>query len=255
MAKAMYIGVDNVARKVKKLYIGVDGVARKVKKGYIGVNGVARLFYSSGLPLSSLPHGALVRINENSSPVPFYLAKHDYESGLNGSGRTLMVRKDSYGKQAWHRSASFTKYANSAMNTHLTTTYFALLDSAVQSAIGTTKFYYTSSADTTSVGTLSRSVFLLSATEFGGVDTSPTGMYTFNVEGSTLPIASLLAVDYQWTRSPRTGASQPIYVTVGGKVGSNGSQSAQNHRPAFTLPSTLLVDPEPNADGSYTLLV
>ena len=49
MAKNIYIGVNNVSRKVKKMYIGVNGVARKVKKGYIGVNGVARQFYSSRL--------------------------------------------------------------------------------------------------------------------------------------------------------------------------------------------------------------
>lgn len=48
MAKKMYIGANNVARKVKKQYIGVDGKARKVKKGYIGVGGVARPFFSGG---------------------------------------------------------------------------------------------------------------------------------------------------------------------------------------------------------------
>ena len=48
MTKAIYTGVGDTARKVKKLYIGIDGKARKVKKAYIGVNGVARLFYSSG---------------------------------------------------------------------------------------------------------------------------------------------------------------------------------------------------------------
>lgn len=47
MAKGIYVGVESVARKVKKAYVGVDDVARKVKKGYIGVNGIARLFYSS----------------------------------------------------------------------------------------------------------------------------------------------------------------------------------------------------------------
>ena len=46
MAKAVYYGIGDVARKVKKMYYGVNGVARKVKKGYIGVNGVARLFFS-----------------------------------------------------------------------------------------------------------------------------------------------------------------------------------------------------------------
>lgn len=48
MSKGAYVGVDGVARKVKKMYIGIDGVARKVKKGYIGVDGVARLFFSGG---------------------------------------------------------------------------------------------------------------------------------------------------------------------------------------------------------------
>lgn len=54
MAKAQYIGVNGVARKVKKDYIGVGGVARKVKSGYIGVDGVARKFFS-GFDLATLP--------------------------------------------------------------------------------------------------------------------------------------------------------------------------------------------------------
>lgn len=46
MSRATYIGVDGVARKVRKMYIGVDGVARKVKKAYIG----APNFILRGLP-------------------------------------------------------------------------------------------------------------------------------------------------------------------------------------------------------------
>lgn len=49
MSKTAYIGVNNVARKVKSNYIGVNGVARKVKKAYIGdANGKARLWWQSG---------------------------------------------------------------------------------------------------------------------------------------------------------------------------------------------------------------
>lgn len=44
MAKGIYVGVDNKARKVKAMYVGVDGVARKVKKAYIGVES---LFYET----------------------------------------------------------------------------------------------------------------------------------------------------------------------------------------------------------------
>lgn len=46
MAKAIYEGVNGVARKVKNAYEGVGNVARKVKAGYIGVGGVARQFFS-----------------------------------------------------------------------------------------------------------------------------------------------------------------------------------------------------------------
>ena len=49
MAKGIYLGIDSLARKVKKMFVGVEGVARKVKKGYVGVNGLARLFFSGGL--------------------------------------------------------------------------------------------------------------------------------------------------------------------------------------------------------------
>lgn len=54
MAKKAYIGVSNVAHRVKKIYLGVGGVAKKVRKGYIGVNGIARLFYISGTGISYL---------------------------------------------------------------------------------------------------------------------------------------------------------------------------------------------------------
>ena len=50
MAKAVYVGVDSKARKMKKAYIGIDGTARKVKKMYIGdSSGKARLCYSAEL--------------------------------------------------------------------------------------------------------------------------------------------------------------------------------------------------------------
>ena len=48
MSKALYAGIEGIARKVKKMYIGVNGIARKVKKAYIGINGIARLFFAGG---------------------------------------------------------------------------------------------------------------------------------------------------------------------------------------------------------------
>jgi hypothetical protein len=44
----MYIGVNNIARKVRECYIGVSGVARRIKMAYIGVGGVARPVIADG---------------------------------------------------------------------------------------------------------------------------------------------------------------------------------------------------------------
>lgn len=55
MAKSIYVGVGDKARKVKKLYVGVNNVARKVKKVYVGdANGKARLCYINGV--SNIPN-------------------------------------------------------------------------------------------------------------------------------------------------------------------------------------------------------
>lgn len=47
MATKLYIGVDGVARQVKKMYVGISGAPRKVKKAYVGVNGVAKLTFEA----------------------------------------------------------------------------------------------------------------------------------------------------------------------------------------------------------------
>lgn len=49
MAKRIYVGVGNTARRVKKAYVGINGLARRIKKAYIGVGGVARILYTTEL--------------------------------------------------------------------------------------------------------------------------------------------------------------------------------------------------------------
>ena len=56
-----------------------------------------------------------VKLKENGVLVEFYVAKHNYESGLNGSGRTLLVRKDCYDQRQWHGS-NVNAYATSAID-------------------------------------------------------------------------------------------------------------------------------------------
>ena len=263
-----YIGVSSKARKIKSIYVGVNGKARKVTKVYVGVNGVARLVYSAspdGLALSSLPVGTLIKLKENGTATPFYLACHNYESGLNGSGRSLLVRKNCHTAGAASNGSTTTAkntYAGNLMDTWHNSTYKPTLSANVQSLIGTTTFYYTPGGATsgiaTQVTTLSRSVFQLSLTELGKTASS------VNTEGSALPIASTLVSITndagtgvgQWTRSPRYASTNMFSrLSSSGTVSANNASSTNSYyRPAFTLPASALVDATPNGDGSYTLI-
>ena len=202
----------------------------------------------SGIPLSDYEEGDIIKLNEGGSPVEFYVSKHDYESGLNGAGRTLVVRKDCYDSRAWN-STNVNAYASSSIDTWFNGTYKALLDPSIQEAIGTTKFYYTPGNGNNTVSTLERAVFGLSLAELGKSSTSA------NVEGSALPIASTLQIAHlngstsgQWTRSPNIkNTLSPIYLYVDGSVFDNYAATSKiGSRPAFTLPSTLLFNPDTN---------
>ena len=230
--------------------IGGTGYAKK--KGRVLVNGTGYdIPFSSGIPLSTVALGDILMLNENGSPVPFYVCKHDYESGLNGAGRTLVVRKDCYDMRAF--SSSNNAYANSSLDSWLCNTYLKLLDANIQAAIGTTKFYYTVGNGNNTVTTLQRAVFQLSLTELG------KSYYFANTEGSALPIASALQIAYrngsavtQWTRTTETsGIYSVCCLYYNGDVGSENYGTSFGSRPAFTLPATTAVIANP--DGTYTI--
>lgn len=204
--------------------------------------------------------GSIVKLKENGVLVDFYVAKHDYENGLNGSGRTLVVRKDCYDTRQWHTS-NVNAYATSAIDTWLNSTYKNLLDADIRGVIGTTKIKYTPGNGNTTVGTLERAIFLLSVTELG-----KTASYA-NTEGTALSIASSLQIAYlngsavvQWTRSPRTdNTGHACYLLTDGDVNYYFCHYTCGSRPAFTLPSTLSVSDDgsvsvntaPTISGSY----
>ena len=204
--------------------------------------------------------GSIVKLKENGVLVDFYVAKHDYENGLNGSGRTLVVRKDCYDTRQWHTS-NVNAYATSAIDTWLNSTYKNLLDADIRGVIGTTKIKYTPGNGNTTVGTLERAIFLLSVTELGR-----SASYA-NTEGTALSIASSLQIAYlngsavvQWTRSPHTHDTNSAFcLGTSGGVDYGGCSNTDGSRPAFTLPSTLSVSDDgsvsvntaPTISGSY----
>lgn len=197
--------------------------------------------------LSTKVAGSIIKIKESGSPVEFIVCKHDYESELNGSGRTLVVRKDCYDKRQWH-SSNVNVYATSDIDGWFNSTYKNLLDAEIRGAIGTTKFKYTPGNGNNTVSTLERAIFSLSVTELGKAPSYA------NKEGTALSIASSLQIAYlngsaaaQWTRSPfRNSKDFACHLVSDGNVDASYCASSYGSRPAFTLPSNALVDDSGN---------
>ena len=193
--------------------------------------------------LSDYAEGDLIKLNEGGAPVEFYVAKHDYEPDLNGTGRTLVVRKDVYEDRVWD-SGNVNAYSGSDLDTWFNGTYKNLLDPTIQNAIGTTKFYYTPMNGNTTVDTLERSIFALSIGELGLASSY------VNTEGSVLPIASALLTVYkdgvatkQWTRTPYKSTTTNVCLiteTNSSNYAHGFSRYDYGARPIFTLPSTTL---------------
>lgn len=211
--------------------------------------------------LGDKAEGSVVKLKENGVPVEFYVAMHNYESKLNGIGRTLMVRKDGHSTRRWSEKNT-DKYEQSEIDTWFTEEYKPMLEANIQATIGTTKI---SSGNTYNgyAHVSERPVFALSVYELRG------GLYGFSVEGGHLPIMDILKIAYlngsaveQWTRTsgydtrynnPGQGADysgQAAYVDSYGVAHGAGkiSDFGATARPAFTLPETLWV----TDDGAVT---
>ena len=228
----------------------IGGTGYGCKGGKTLIGGTAfTVPFSKGIPLSTITPGAILYLNEYGSPVPFYVCKHDYESGLNGAGRTLLVRKDCYDKRIFDSRSKI--FAGSSIDTWLNGTWIKLLTLDVQSAAGTTKIYYYDGSNKKAVTT--RAVFLLSTAEFGYSDYADT-------DGEPLDSAvrKLLSTAYyggnsvgQWTRTPATWTQKDVYVIMPSDYSTHMlCNNSYGVRPAFTIPSTFPVIQNP--DGTYS---
>ena len=192
--------------------------------------------------LGSKAVGSAVKLNEDGTPVEFYVAKQDYEPELNGSGRVLLVRKECLGPQTWS-SSCINAYANSTIDAWLNATYKNLLDDAIQMKMGVTKFDYTPGNGNDGVRTLERVVFLLSLIEMGIHYGAYDGM---RIEGEALPseIIRLIQDKWQWTRSPKMNTNDIAWMVYDNQASAeayNRCNGSAYFRTALTLPADLWV--------------
>lgn len=228
----------------------IEGTGYAKKKGRALVNGTGYdIPFLSGIPLSTVALGDILMLNENGSPVPFYVCKHDYESGLNGAGRTLLVRKDCYVHMAFSEWSTSNLFPRSSVSDFLAGTWFGLLDSDIQDAAGQTKIYcYIDEYQTKRE--ITKNAFILSVGELksGGGDGTPLDqavrslLAVAKLNGSNIP---------QWTRTPKEYSSTDVYVLdTAGNATEQYCGNGNGVRPAFTLPGTFPVIQNP--DGTYS---
>ena len=210
---------------------------------------------SSNPPVSTLAEESVLLIMENGVPTEYYIDKHGYEPELN-TNRTLLTRKDLHSDRQWNAENN-SAYATSDIDEWLNGEFYNSLSAGVRELIGATTFPYTIGAGDYTVSTLTRAVFLLSATEMG----LSSGGYS-RVEGTQLPIANTLKIAHYngtaqnwWLRSPYCeGGVAVFFVNTSGTLGTYNTNYTRYARPSFTIPSSAKVV-GPDNMGRYTLEV
>lgn len=192
---------------------------------------------SRGTTLGDIELGTLVKLNVSGTPENFYVACHNYESGLNGNGLTLLVKKICVANIAF--SASLNTYANENLDNYLNDEFLQYFDSGIIGKIVSTKFYYTPGGTYKDMVVLQRKVFQPSSTEFG------FSVYNTNTEGTALPIAETLRdIEVaQWTRTPYLANNKyVISITDYGAARYNTNPTERlGSRPSLALPADTIV--------------
>lgn len=261
MAKKVYIGVNNVARKVKKMYVGVNGVARRAKSGHIGVDGVARKFFAGGTPLSTLSIGQEVQIKENGVLTTYFVVQqgrpnYTYEDGLGydvSCDGTWLLRKQVITSMQFHSAIQNADYTTSLIHTYLNGEFLTYFSPTVQSGIKQVKIPYVMAGHEDTIlaneNGLPTRAFILSMTEVGLHGPAGAGMllqyftYADDSQSNKARIAYTsggTAVKY-YSRS--TSDSNRAYIVTSTGDGSYSAATSSNYvRPCIILPSDFAIE-------------
>lgn len=200
-----------------------------------------------------------VYLMEGSTKVKFYALAHNYESGLNGKGRTLFCRESPPASGYWGTYTSHGNTTNSvrwrdgACYSYLNGTYYNTLNSEVKSFIGETKCYcYVGDYSGRGyVASISCSILALSATECYGGHSDASKILSSKAKSRLSSIISDFG-SYVWSRtvSPNATAEDNneymqagIAISASGLVDNYDNISRQyGYLPCFTLPATLYLD-------------
>ena len=203
----------------------------------------------ANVKLSTKAVGSIVKIKVNGAAKDFIIVHQGlpssaYDASCNG---VWVVMKDIYTTMKWDGSNN--DYLNSDMTAYLNGTFISLIDADIRNAIKQVKIPYTNYSNNNVMSGsngLSCKVFLLSGTEVGF-----SGASYMNTEGAKLSYfdSASKRVAYNgssaavwWLRSPSTSYSYDVWIVKSDGSGDRWSYySTYGVRPAFVLPSTLVV--------------
>jgi hypothetical protein len=210
----------------------------------------------ANVKLSTKAVGSIVKIKVNGAAKDFIIVHQGlpssaYDASCNG---VWVVMKDIYTTSTFGNNNS---YKDSSIHSYLNSTFYNLIDSKIRAAIKQVKIPYqngTGSGGSLATGAngLSTKVFLLSGYEVGWTtsdnsyfprDGAKLDYFGSGSGGNSKRVAyngSSAAV--WWLRSPYTGNTNYVwYVNSGGSGGSWSYNLSCGVRPAFVLPSSLVV--------------
>lgn len=203
----------------------------------------------ANVKLSTKAVGSIVKIKVNGAAKDFIIVHQGlpssaYDASCNG---VWVVMKDIYTTMKWDGSNN--DYLNSDMTAYLNGTFISLIDADIRNAIKQVKIPYTNYSNNNVMSGsngLSCKVFLLSGTEVGFSSVS-----YMNTEGAKLSYfdSASKRVAYNgssaaiwWLRSPYTDYDRSVwFVSTDGSYSNIWYNFSYGVRPAFVLPSTLVV--------------
>lgn len=210
----------------------------------------------ANVKLSTKAVGSIVKIKVNGAAKDFIIVHQGlpssaYDASCNG---VWVVMKDIYTTSTFGNNNS---YKDSSIHSYLNSTFYNLIDSKIRAAIKQVKIPYqngTGSGGSLATGAngLSTKVFLLSGYEVGW--TTSDNSY-FPRDGAKLDYfgsgsgGNSKRVAYNgsnaavwWLRSPRTSGTSNVWlVNSDGSLSLWGYDNSYGVRPAFVLPSSLVV--------------
>lgn len=199
----------------------------------------------ANVKLSTKAVGSIVKIKVNGAAKDFIIVHQGlpssaYDASCNG---VWVVMKDIYTTSTFGNNNS---YKDSSIHSYLNSTFYNLIDSQIRAVIKQVKIPYTNSGVQSGANGLSTKVFLLSGTEVGF-----SGVSCMNTEGAKLSYfdSASKRVAYNgssaaiwWLRSPYTFDNGNVWgVVTDGSNGYSWGNNSYGVRPAFVLPSSLVV--------------